>query len=107
MGTLPTSTYDFLLVFYNNYGPISYPGGELSQVHVINLNTVNTDQRLRYLLAGVLNPGVISPGNGVVRPRGSTAVVFMSPIAAFLFSTESGTGVNLRTTAQHGQATII
>ena len=48
-----------------------------------------------YLLAGVLNPGVISPGNGVVSPRGSTAVVFISPIPTFLFSTESGTGVNL------------
>jgi len=51
---------------------------------------------MRYLLAGVLKPGVISPGNGVVRPRGSTAVVLISPIATFLFNTESGTGVNLQ-----------
>jgi len=59
-----------------------------------------------YLLAGVLNPGVMSPGNGVVRPRGSTAVVFISPIATFLFSTESGTGVNLRRITSIIQLTI-
>jgi len=51
---------------------------------------------IRDLLAGVLKPGVMSPGNGVVNPRGSTAVVFMSPIVTFLFSTESGTGLNLQ-----------